>query len=241
MCRASLSAICTPSDIAAFHHCPDLRNEASDTGCDLSGAGLLGCGAESVLAAGSSCAGRRRAKGAVSTGRPVGSRTKPKNRPDFEYLSMLSSPPFINWCRFQNCPSQKRELVVGQGRQIEKWRILVAGHLGCRKPRVHERRGSFRHLHADFLGLLLVAHDLEHVVERHKARCFDALHQFAGAFIARPLFSSACFPTESHLISVYFRKPYRLESAGVRARHCPQIAKASANARSPAGPFSTAM
>ncbi len=82
MRRASLSAICTPSEIAALNLSP-------------SAAGLAGGGAESVL----------RAKGAVFTGRPVASRTKPKNRPDFEYLSILSLPPFIDRLRLEDGPA----------------------------------------------------------------------------------------------------------------------------------------
>src|SRR5258708_3472360 len=89
MRRASIEAIYEASEIATFDHSPDFRNEASNGTCCLSG--LPGGGAESVLAAVSSCACRPRA-----IGRPIASRTKPKNRPDFEYLR--TNRPFEDSC-----------------------------------------------------------------------------------------------------------------------------------------------
>src|SRR5258707_172565 len=71
---------------------------------------------------------RRRANGAVFTGRV---RTKPKNRPDFDYLSILSLPPFIDWRRLENGAAQERQLGVGERRQVEqRGRPARAGRIG---------------------------------------------------------------------------------------------------------------
>src|SRR5260221_14224101 len=57
MRRASLTAICEPSEIACLYQSSDFGNEAPDGGCRLSGAGFLGGAAESVLPAVSRFAG----------------------------------------------------------------------------------------------------------------------------------------------------------------------------------------